>query len=91
MGTRKGQFLIRLSEKQAQTQCNSHPIPSSAVSLLQSPGTALVDQLLKEQKIPVRSWTWAAFWTTFKPGSQPSGLRVDHDCGVLEVIELKRD
>ncbi|CAE6388033.1 unnamed protein product [Rhizoctonia solani] len=92
MGSRKGQFMVRLSEIQAQAQCNAHSLSPSVVPLLQSTGTALVGQLLREQKITARSWTWAAFWTTMKPSNNSvTGSRVDNDCAVLEITEVGRE
>ncbi|CAE6426922.1 unnamed protein product [Rhizoctonia solani] len=92
MGSRKGHFMVRLAESQAHLQCNSHSISPSIVPLLQSTGTAMVNQLLREQKITTRSWTWAAFWTTMKsPNSSLAGSRVENDCAVLEINELIRE
>ncbi|KAJ1300936.1 hypothetical protein OPQ81_003362 [Rhizoctonia solani] len=92
MGSRKGHFMVRLSESQAHVHSNAHSISPGAVSLLQSTGTALVNQLLKEQKIAVRSWTWAAFWTTMKStNNHIPGPRVDNDCAVLEIAESRRE
>ncbi|KDN44313.1 hypothetical protein RSAG8_05577, partial [Rhizoctonia solani AG-8 WAC10335] len=91
MGSRKGHFMVRLSESQAHVQCHSHSLLPGTVPLLQSTGIALVNQLLKEQKITARSWTWAAFWTTMKSTNHMSGPRVDNDCAVLEITELIRE
>jgi hypothetical protein len=92
MGSRRGQFVVRLSDIQAQAQCNAHSLSPGVVPMLQSTGTTLVDQLLREQKILARSWTWVAFWTTMKPNnSNLVGSRVDNDCAVLEITEVKRE
>ncbi|CAE6437762.1 unnamed protein product [Rhizoctonia solani] len=89
IGSRKGHFMVRLSESQAHLQCNSHSLSPGTVPMLQSTGTTLVNQLLKEQKIIARSWTWVAFWTTMKSTSNHmTGPRVDNDCAVLEITEL---
>ncbi|CAE6506882.1 unnamed protein product [Rhizoctonia solani] len=89
MSSRKGHFMIRLSESQAHVQCNSHSLSPGIVPLLQLTGTGLVNQLLKEQKVTARSWNWVAFWTTMKStNNHMTGPRVDNDCAVLEVSEL---
>ncbi|KAF8685131.1 hypothetical protein RHS04_00797 [Rhizoctonia solani] len=91
MGSRKGQSMVRLSDIQAQAQCTTHSLSPGAVPLLQTTGTPLVGQLLKEQKIVARSWTWVAFWTTMKPNNNNLvGSRVDNDCAVLEISEVVR-
>lgn len=56
--------------------------------MLHNPGTAIATKLLKEQNIEAQSWTWAAFWTTMRPGDRAMG--VENDCAVLEVMEVKR-
>ncbi|CAE6469131.1 unnamed protein product [Rhizoctonia solani] len=89
MGSRKGHSIVRLSESQAHLQCNSHSLSPGTVPLLQSTGAALVNQLLKEQRITARCWTWVTFWTTMKSTSNHmTGPRVDNDCAVLEITEL---
>lgn len=89
MGSRKGQFAIRISETQAHSQCSAHPIPPNVVPMLHNPGTLIANRLLKEQKIEAQSWTWAAFWTTMRHGG--SAMGVESDSAVLEILEVKRD
>ncbi|CAE7136595.1 unnamed protein product [Rhizoctonia solani] len=88
MGGRKGYSMVRLSESQAHAQCSAHSLSPGTVPLLQSTGTSSVNQLLKEQKIKARSWTWAAFWTTMKSTNNQMGPRIENDCAVLEITEL---
>ncbi|KAG9120754.1 hypothetical protein FRC07_003624 [Ceratobasidium sp. 392] len=87
LGSRKPPFTIRISESQAHNQCSTHPIPPTAVMVLHSPGTAIINKLLREQKIQARDWTWAAFWTTFRLGTR----EVDSDCAIVEIEEVKLD
>ncbi|KAF8688433.1 hypothetical protein RHS03_09445, partial [Rhizoctonia solani] len=91
MGSRKGQSMVRLSDIQAQAQCTTHSLSPGVVPLLQTTGTPLVGQLLKEQKIVARSWTWVAFWTTMKPNNNNLvGSRVDNDCASTLQIKLPK-
>ncbi|KAB5592652.1 ML domain-containing protein [Ceratobasidium theobromae] len=86
MCNRRGQFAIRLSESQAQAQCSAHPISPNSVSMLQSPGAAIVKQALKEQKIVAHSWSWAAFWTTLKPTNYNApGTRIENEYYAVPV------
>ncbi|KAG8700805.1 hypothetical protein FRC08_004438 [Ceratobasidium sp. 394] len=87
LGSRKPPLTIRISESQAHNQCSTHPIPPGAVMILHSPGTALMNKLLRDQKVQARGWTWSAFWTVFRAG----GREVECDCAVVEIEEVKRD
>ncbi|KAG8706707.1 hypothetical protein FRC09_002257 [Ceratobasidium sp. 395] len=87
LGSRKPPFTIRISESQAQNQCSAHPITPNAIMVLHSPGTAIVNKLLRDQKVQARDWTWSAFWTILRVGTR----EIECDCAVVEVEEIKRD
>lgn len=91
MGSRKKPYSLRITEAQAQAQCNAHPISPSSVPMLRSVGSALVSQHFQELEIESQTWTWAAFWTTPRQGNQPGLIRVENDCAVLEIMEVNRD
>lgn len=55
--------------------------------ILHSPGTAIVNKLLRDQKVQFKEWTWSAFWTVIRTGSR----EVECDCAVVQVEEVKRD
>ncbi|QRV84529.1 hypothetical protein RhiJN_12545 [Ceratobasidium sp. AG-Ba] len=87
LGSRKPPFIIRISESQAQNQSLAHSISPNAVTVLHSPGTAIINKLLRDQKIRAKEWSWAAFWTVYRAGSR----QVECDCAVLDIMETKMD